>query len=832
MATARPKQARRRAGAASGTRTRSAAAASKARPKPKQKAPASRHRRELGAIACLAIAVFLGFVLYLGWDGGSLGRWLGDVARWLVGILAFALPFLLGFLAYLLVVKEESRPRRGMSWGIALIVVGVALAAAADAFGIFSGDRPAALFRDAYMSAHGGVLGELQWAVLSPFIGRLGVDVLVVALVVAGLLLVTGSSLRQWAAHSKLGVAKAGRAARSQAESLGARRREASDTRVVEPYESQTIDAGDLMRTSITPAATPELDFARPMPAAGPHLIDGVSEAPEIFGEPTPLPDEPEPEPIVAADDGVQLSLAGAAAAEKGEESSAAAALTFAGAERRQWSLPDPAVLRRLAQGNGEAPEAIARVSERLVSTLASFNIPAQVIGTVSGPRVTRYELQLAPGIKVSKVANLKDDLAYALAATDVRVQAPIPGKQAVGVEVPNIQANYVSLGDIHGLFPPHASPMAFWLGKDVTGKAILADLVRMVHLLIAGTTGSGKSACLNALITSILLRATPDQVRMIMIDPKKVELSNFNGVPHLLAPVVTNMKQATYVLDNICREMDRRYDVLSRNGCQDIRALNKKLVRAGEDAMPYTMVIIDELADLMMVAPSEVEDSIIRLGQLGRSCGIHLVVATQRPSVDVVTGMIKTNIPSRIAFAVSSQTDSRIILDQGGAESLLGMGDMLFSPMGSSKLLRLQGALVTSAEMKLITEHWRRQSKPDYHEELLENPAGPDAEQSQQAAGGDELLAEAIKTVVNTGAASVALLQRRLRVGYARAGRLIDIMEEMGIVSGYDGSKARSVLIDEAGLPTALARLHGDVIDPAPLPDEPTDAPEGPPAA
>jgi S-DNA-T family DNA segregation ATPase FtsK/SpoIIIE len=833
MATARPKQARRRAGAASGTRTRSAAAASKARPK--QKAPASRHRRELGAIACLAIAVFLGFVLYLGWDGGSLGRWLGDVARWLVGILAFALPFLLGFLAYLLVVKEESRPRRGMSWGIAFIVAGVALAAAADAFGVFSGERPDALFRDAYMSAHGGALGEIQWAVLSPFVGRVGVDVLVIALIVAGVLLVTGSSLHQWAAHSRQGVAKAGRAARSQAESLGARRREASETRIVEPYEAQTIDAGDLMRTSITPAATPVLDFSRPLPAGGPHLIDGVSEAPEIFGEPTPLPDEPAPEPIVVADDGEQLSLAAAAAAEKGEESDAAVALAFAAAEKRQWSLPDPAVLRRLAQGSGEAPEAVARVSERLVSTLASFNIPAQVIGTVSGPRVTRYELQLAPGIKVNKVANLKDDLAYALAATDVRVQAPIPGKQAVGVEVPNIQANYVSLGDIHGLFPPHASPMAFWLGKDVTGTAILADLVRMVHLLIAGTTGSGKSGCLNALITSILLRATPDQVRMIMIDPKKVELSNFNGVPHLLAPVVTNMKQATYVLDNICREMDRRYDVLSRNGCQDIRALNKKLVRAGEDAMPYTMVIIDELADLMMVAPSEVEDSIIRLGQLGRSCGIHLVVATQRPSVDVVTGMIKTNIPSRIAFAVSSQTDSRIILDQGGAESLLGSGDMLFSPMGSSKLLRVQGALVTSAEMKLITEHWRRQSKPDYHEELLENPAGPDAEQSQQAAGGDELLAEAIKTVVNTGAASVALLQRRLRVGYARAGRLIDIMEEMGIISGYDGSKARSVLIDEAGLPTALARLHGDVIEPAPLPDEPAaaaEAPEGPPAA
>ena len=835
MATARPKQARRRAAAAARTAPRGAAAASRAKPKP----PASRHRRELGAIACLAIAVFLAFVLYLGWDGGSLGRWLGDVARWMVGILAFVLPLLLGLAAYLLVVKEESRPRRGLSWGVALIVAGVALAAAADAFGIFSGERPDALFRDAYMSAHGGILGEAQWAVLSPFVGRVGVDVLVVALIVAGVLLVTGSSLHQWATHSRQGVAKAGRAARSQAEALGARRKETSDTRVVELDESPTFDASDLMRTSVRPAVSPELDFSRPLPAAGPHLIDGVASAPEIFGEPTPPPDEAEPEPVVAADEGVQLSLAAAGAAPAGGadvKGDAEVALAFAEAERRVWTLPDPGLLRRLAQGDGESPVAVARVSRLLVETLGHFKIPAQVTGIVSGPRVTRYELTLAPGIKVSRVSGLKKDIAYALAATDVRILAPIPGKTAVGVEVPNDQANYVSLGDIHGLFPARTSPMAFWLGKDVTGSPVLADLVRMVHLLIAGTTGSGKSGCLNALITSILLRATPDEVRMIMIDPKKVELSNFNGVPHLLAPVVTNMKQATYVLDNICREMDRRYDVLSRNGCQDIRALNKKLVRAGEDPMPYTMVIIDELADLMMVAPSEVEDSVIRLGQLGRSCGIHLVVATQRPSVDVVTGMIKTNIPSRIAFAVSSQTDSRIILDQGGAESLLGMGDMLFSPMGSSKLLRVQGALVTSAEMKLVTEHWKRQAKPEYHEELLENPAGPDAEQQAQSAGGDELLGEAIKTVVNTGAASVALLQRRLRVGYARAGRLIDIMEEMGIISGYDGSKARAVLIDEAGLPMALARLSGDVPDDPPAdlgePESAAPEPEEPPSA
>lgn len=829
MATARPKSARKRA--AAGGRPRSRAAQPPARP------PAG-HGREIAAIACVAVAVFLAFVLYLGWDGGSLGHWLGDAARWLVGVLAYALPPLLALIAYLLVAATPERPRRGLLWGVGLLAAGTALAAAADSFGIFSGERPAALFRDAYMRSHGGLLGEALWALLATFVGRIGVNVLVLALLLAGVLLVTGTSLRQWAAHSRRGVAAAGRGARSRAEALGARRRHAAETRVLEPDEAATVIADDLRRTVVT-ASAQDLDLTTPLPAATPRLIDGAAEAPDIFGAPTPPPDEPALAPdrpaapaeaagVEAAAASEQLSLASAAADNDSPEG-AEAALAFAAAERRQWILPDPAVLRRLTQGDGESPEAVSRVSERLVSTLASFNIPAQVIGTVSGPRVTRYELQLAPGIKVNRVANLKDDLAYALAATDVRVQAPIPGKTAVGVEVPNMQANYVSLGDIHGLFPQKASPMAFWLGKDVTGKAVLADLVRMVHLLIAGTTGSGKSGCLNALITSILLRATPDEVRMIMIDPKKVELTNFNGVPHLLTPVVTNMKQATYVLDNICREMDRRYDVLSRNGCQDIRALNRKLARSGEEAMPYTMVIIDELADLMMVAPSEVEDSIIRLGQLGRSCGIHLVVATQRPSVDVVTGMIKTNIPSRIAFAVSSQTDSRIILDQGGAESLLGMGDMLFSPMGSSKLLRVQGAFVTSAEMKLITEHWRRQAKPDYKEELLENPAGPDAEQQQQAAGGDELLGEAIKTVVVTGAASVALLQRRLRVGYARAGRLIDIMEEMGIISGYDGSKARSVLIDEAGLGPALARLSGDVEVPA---ADASATPEGPPAS
>jgi len=788
----------------------------------------------------VAVAVFLAFVIYLGWDGGSLGRWVGGAARWLVGLLVYALPLLLCFAAYLFLARGERRPRRGLTWGLGLVVAAFVLAAAADAFGIFSAGRPAGLYRDAYMAAHGGVAGETLWAVTHPFIGTVGVDVLVLALFVAGALLVTGSSLRQWAGHSQRGVAAAGRAARSQAEAFGARRRDAQATRLVELDESPTLDASDDVRTSVI--AVPELgevpEYLPPAPPdtaaseapRGPRLIDGVYTAPEIFGVPAQAPPEPDDLPPrgqhepplahgeTAAGTAEQLSLADAAAVQPEAQ---AAAVSFREAEKRRWLLPDPALLQRIGDRTGESPQAIRSVSQRLVETLGHFGVTATVIGTVSGPRVTRYELQLAPGIKVSRVTSLKDDLAYSLAATDIRVQAPIPGKTAVGVEVPNVQANYVSLGDIHQLFPASASPMAFWLGKDVSGKAVMADLVPMVHLLVAGTTGSGKSGCLNALISSVLLRATPEEVRMIMIDPKKVELSAFDGVPHLLAPVITNPKQATYALDNLTREMDRRYDVLSRNGCQHIRALNKKLAKAGEEHMPYIMVVVDELADLMMAAPSEVEDSIIRLGQLGRSCGIHLVVATQRPSVDVVTGMIKTNIPSRIAFAVASQTDSRIILDQGGAESLLGMGDMLFSPLGSNKLLRVQGALITAHEMRLITEHWKRQAKPEFREDLLENPAGPDAEQAGQAAGGDELLGDAIKTVVMTGAASVALLQRRLRVGYARAGRLIDIMEEMGIISGYDGSKARAVLIDESGLQAALARVAGDEVPPETASDD-----------
>jgi len=802
MANARSKQARGRAGAAQRPRPRATPA------RPERDERRSRHGRELAAIACVAVAAFLVFTLYFGWEGGSLGGWLTEGLRYAVGVGAYVVPVVLCYVAYLLISGVDRPARRGVSTGVALLSAALLLAAAADSLGLFAGERPEELFTADYVVSHGGLLGEVLYAPLESLVGRLGVDVLVVALTVAGALLVTGSSLGLWARRSRAGVSAASRAARERAAAFEERRREAA-TRLLRDGDEATVDLGAGRRaTGYGPAVSVHET----------QLIDGVRAAPEIFSAPGdgygPAVSLP-PVRVEDVDDGEQLALdpetaTGAETAHEAAETDEAAGPFDTETPRRTWRLPEPEILRRLGEGVGEPPATIAEVSRRLVETLGHFGISATLLGTVSGPRVTRYELQLAPGIKVSKVSSLKDDLAYALAATEIRVQAPIPGKTAVGVEVPNSQANYVALGDIYGPFPPNVSPLAFWLGKDIAGKAILADLVKMVHVLIAGTTGSGKSGCINALISSILLRATPDQVRMIMIDPKKVELSNFDGIPHLLAPVVTNMKQANYVLENICREMDRRYEVMAREGsAQNLRDLNKKREKRGEEALPYIMVVIDELADLMMVAPAEVEDAIIRLGQLGRGAGVHLVVATQRPSVDVVTGMIKTNIPSRIAFAVSSQTDSRVILDQGGAESLLGNGDMLFHPLGSSRLLRVQGAFMSPSELKMITEHWKQQAAPEFRQDLLENPALQDTE-APQGGGGDELLAEAIRTVVTTGAASVALLQRRLRVGYARAGRLVDIMEQMGIISGYDGSKARGVLIGEEDLPATLAALDG----------------------
>jgi S-DNA-T family DNA segregation ATPase FtsK/SpoIIIE len=433
------------------------------------------------------------------------------------------------------------------------------------------------------------------------------------------------------------------------------------------------------------------------------------------------------------------------------------------------------------------------------------------VIGQISGPRVTRYELQLAAGTKLAKVAQLKDDLAYALATTEIRILAPIPGKQAVGVEVPNLSPNIVTLGDIYAELPATASPLSVWLGKDISGSAVWTDLARMPHILIAGTTGSGKSGCINAILTSILLRSSPDEVRMILIDPKQVELNYYESIPHLLTPVVSNPKHAAAVLQNVVAEMEQRYARLAILKARNIQEANRALRGRGEDQLPYLLVVIDELADLMMTTPQAVEDAIIRLAQKSRAVGIHLVLATQRPSVDVITGMIKTNVPSRIAFAVSSQTDSRVILDSGGAESLLGQGDMLFKPLGTSRVQRVQGAYVGEEEVALVVEACRGQREQELDESLLELPEvfAEDADDDHGEFDPDEdpLLDKAIEIVVQAQTASTSLLQRRLRVGYTRAGRLIDMLERRGIISGYEGSKPRRVLIDEAQLAAPVER-------------------------
>jgi S-DNA-T family DNA segregation ATPase FtsK/SpoIIIE len=491
------------------------------------------------------------------------------------------------------------------------------------------------------------------------------------------------------------------------------------------------------------------------------------------------------------------------------------------------YELPSPEALVR--GGNDPGPDTRDReaVGRALLETLASFGVDAEIVGTVIGPHVSRYELRLAPGTKVAKVTQLKDDLAYALASTDIRILAPIPGKQAIGVEVPNQRRRLVRLGDIYQGRPSGSSPIVGWLGKDIAGHAVWTDLAKMPHVLVAGTTGSGKSGCINAILSSLLLHASPNEVRLVLVDPKRVELNHYEQVPHLLTPVVTQPRLAANVLANLIGEMEARYQVMGELRARNLVELNRARKRVGERPLPHVLCVIDELADLMMVAPSEVEDSIIRLAQKSRAVGIHLVLATQRPSTDVITGTIKVNIPARIAFAVASQVDSRVILDQGGAETLLGQGDMLFRPAGTSKLQRIQGAFVTEEEIARLTKHWARQGEPEFAEELLEmRPEAADEEgEGELSADQDDLLEEAVRMVVSTQTASVSMIQRRLRVGYTRAGRLIDMLERRGVISGYEGSKPRQVLVSEGELPRVLERLDSPHEDPEP---EPVAAREG----
>ncbi|UOQ93272.1 DNA translocase FtsK [Halobacillus shinanisalinarum] len=436
----------------------------------------------------------------------------------------------------------------------------------------------------------------------------------------------------------------------------------------------------------------------------------------------------------------------------------------------------------------------------KLEKTFQSFGVKAKVTKVHVGPAVTKYEVYPDVGVKVSKIVNLNDDLALALAAKDIRIEAPIPGKSAVGIEVPNTEVSMVSLREVleTGRAKPDAK-LNFALGRDISGEAVMAELNKMPHLLVAGATGSGKSVCINGIITSVLMRAKPHEVKMMMIDPKKVELNVYNGIPHLLAPVVTDPKKASRALMKVVSEMERRYDLFSDSGTRNIEGYNeyiRKHNKENEDDqpfLPYIIVLVDELADLMMVASNDVEDAITRLAQMARAAGIHLIIATQRPSVDVITGVIKANIPSRIAFSVSSQTDSRTILDSGGAEKLLGRGDMLFTPVGSGKPTRVQGAFLSDEEVERVVDFCVEQQKAQYQEEMI-----PEEESEVKQEVDDDLYPDAVQMVIEMQSASVSMIQRRFRVGYTRAARLIDAMEDNGIVGPYEGSKPRNVLVSE----------------------------------
>ena len=716
-----------------------------ARVKKRTKRSRSHRENELFGLALTALGLVLAVILYLGLDGGAVGSWLADALRDVLGQAAYVLPLVLLAVGGLMLARSELLDVRPFRLGLGVGFLGLMTLLGRDT---------------------GGWVGLALGGALAGLVGETGAAIIGGTLLLGGALLVSGASTGAILRHTGHVVRRAGSGARRALDSI-------------DHWASSETQTGETFAPLVERAEA----------ATAKHVVDGAEAYPDLVS--STAASIGEREPLVPQASELEYESLDSVFEHSSEHS----------AEHSEYRLPDRDILRKSPATPVTNKDTGARTAELLVRTLSEFGIDASVLGQISGPRVTRYELQLAPGTKVAKVAALKDDLSYALATTEIRILAPIPGKQAVGVEVPNLSPRLVTLGDIYGELPATASPLSVWLGKDISGNAVWTDLARMPHLLIAGTTGSGKSGCINTILTSTLLRSTPDEVRMILIDPKRIELGYYESIPHLLTSVVSSPKEAATVLMNVVAEMERRYERLSLVRARSLPEANRAFRARGEAPLPFLLVVIDELADLMMVSPQAVEDCVIRLAQKSRAVGIHLVLATQRPSVDVITGMIKANVPSRIAFAVSSQTDSRVILDTAGAESLLGQGDMLFKPLGTSRLQRLQGAYVTEEEVALVVEQCRSQRGQELDESLLEAPEAPiDSEDGDLDFDPDEdaLLERAIDIVVQTQTASVSLIQRRLRVGYTRAGRLIDMLERRGIISGYEGSKPRRVLISE----------------------------------
>jgi S-DNA-T family DNA segregation ATPase FtsK/SpoIIIE len=778
------------------------------------------NQRDVLGLGFVAIGVFMAFVLYGHWNGGRVGHGLGVALGWCVGEARVLAPVALVVGGGALLLAQLMPTRRSLRTGGLCLFAAVTLALAAGTLGVSGGtpahDPSSEQWRSAFLQAHGGVMGQALYWAAHRLVQTVGVDILVVFLALVGVVLLTGASLAAVLRATGNGLVDTSRVLRARASALERVSRGILDEHLqgghAKPYTAERASMHppepepDELIVRATHVEAPSRDD---LPAAwDADPIDEIESPPSVpSGERDEQGDQDEQIAGVAQVDADTLRGAGGLTPQGRLRDVVTDDPDFV------WKLPAPERILMRSTAEQARPDTAGqeRTATSLVEALGHFGVQAKVIGTVAGPHITRYELRLAPGTKVGKVAQLKDDLAYALAATDIRILAPIPGKQAVGVEVPNAKRRMVRLGDVFQQPPKDWSPLTVWLGKDVAGKAIGADLAKMPHLLVAGTTGAGKSGAINAMLCSVLLRATPHELRLVLVDPKQVELNHYESIPHLLTPVITNPRMAANALQNLVREMEQRYGIMSLARTRSLVELNKARDLRGEAPLPYILCVIDELADLMMVAPADVEDSIIRLAQKARAVGIHLVLATQSPRVDVITGMIKANVPSRIAFSVSSQTDSRVILDQNGAESLLGQGDMLFSPVGSSRLQRIQGAYIDEAQIAKLTDLWRRQGEPELREELLEEV------EPQEMEGGtpsdcdpdeDPLLRDAIVLVAEMQTASTSMLQRRLRLGYTRAGRLIDMLERRGVISGYEGSKPRQVLIAEGDLPRVLAML------------------------
>ena len=758
------------------------------------------HRRDGLGLALVAGAAVLVAATWFGVDGWFVS-WASMVTTAIVGSLDWIAPLILLGLAWRFLRHPDDNATTGR------LVIGGA-AALVGIIGLWHLVQDAATPSDGAeaMSAGGGVVGWLATAPIVAAVGPIVTGLVLVLLLLFGILVLTATSLASVRAR---GVSMARGAA-------GLVRRSPSDKVAADAPEEDDDDAPMFGAPADLHHTTTIIDDDEDRPAAvlmaglaSAHVEDPAASDDLVDEWATDEPEAPEGHP--ARNETVVIG----ATAKK----PVARQLTLP--KRTPYALPKRDVLR-----TGPAHKTATRANEHVVAALTEvleqFAIDAQVTGFMRGPTVTRYEIELGPSVKVERVTALSKNIAYAVASADVRILSPIPGKKAIGVEIPNTDRELVALGDVlrSSAATSDHHPLAAALGKDVEGGFVMANLARMPHLLVAGATGAGKSSCINSIITSILMRSTPEEVRLILVDPKRVELSAYEGVPHLITPIITSPKKAADALQWVVAEMDRRYDDLSQFGFRHIDQFNNA-VMAGKvkplpgserviEPYPYLLVIVDELADLMMVAPRDVEDAIVRITQLARAAGIHLVLATQRPSVDVVTGLIKANVPSRLAFATSSLGDSRVILDQAGAEKLVGQGDGLFLPMGANKAMRIQGAFVSEAEIKAVVAHCKAQGEARYIPEVVAHVAA--SREVDEEIGDDlDVLLQAVELVVTTQFGSTSMLQRKLRVGFAKAGRLMDLMETRGVVGPSEGSKAREVLVKPDELPGLLLILRGE---------------------